>query len=139
LAFDINGAPWTNTPRSYVVLSEAASARVKEKTSLLACAISIITTFATSFTLPYLLNPPYAALGGRVGYLYGSICFAFVLVTYYCIPELKGRSLEDVDRLFAMKIPMRKMGEVQLRPVYTDEEGDDREALLPKSPDESSF
>ncbi|KAF5543548.1 hexose transporter 2 [Fusarium phyllophilum] len=43
-------------PVSYIVLSEAASSHVKEKTNLLASVISVLTTFATSFTLPYLLT-----------------------------------------------------------------------------------
>ena len=67
--------------RSYVVLEESASARVKEKTSLMSCCNSILTTFVTSFALPYLLNPPYAALGGKVRYIYGSICLASVVAT----------------------------------------------------------
>lgn len=104
--------------RSYVVLSEAASARVKEKTSLLACCISITTTFVTSFTLPYLLNEPYAALGGKVGFIYGSICFSFIIWTWFFIPELKGRSLEEVDQLFAMKIPMWKVGKAHVDLSY---------------------
>ncbi|KAI1410538.1 general substrate transporter [Hypoxylon sp. FL1857] len=104
-------------PISYVVLGETASARVKEKTSLLACCISILTTFVTSFTLPYLLNPPYAALGGKVGFIYGSICFAFVVVTFFFIPELKGRSLEEVDQLFAMGIPLWKFKGTKTVPV----------------------
>ncbi|OTA81397.1 hypothetical protein M434DRAFT_37544 [Hypoxylon sp. CO27-5] len=104
-------------PISYVVLGESASARVKEKTSLLACCISILTTFITSFTLPYLLNPPYAALGGKVGFIYGSICFIFVVVTFFFIPEMKGRSLEEVDQLFAMGISLRKFKGTKTVPV----------------------
>ncbi|KAI0377093.1 general substrate transporter [Hypomontagnella monticulosa] len=119
-------------PISYVVLGESASARVKEKTSLLACCISILTTFVTSFTLPYLLNPPYAALGGKVGFVYGSICFAFVVVTFFFVPELKGRSLEEVDQLFAMDIPLWKFKGTKTVPVEELAAGVDRK-------DDSSF
>ena len=76
-----------------------------------------MTTFVTSFTLPYLLNPPYAALGGKVGYIYGSICFVCVVLTFLYIPELKGRSLEEVDELFAMGIPLRKFKGVKTSAV----------------------
>lgn len=101
--------PADNRPgSSYVVLSEVSSARVKEKTSLLACSISILTTFVTSFTLPYLLNNEYAGLGGKTGYVYGSICFAMEVVAFFLVPEMKGRTLEEVDQLFEMKTPLRQ-------------------------------
>ena len=95
---------------SYVVLSEAASSHIKEKTNLLASLISVLTTFVTSFTLPYLLHAPYAALGAKVGFIYGGICVIMVILAYFFIPELKGRSLEEVDQLFASGQPLRKLG-----------------------------
>jgi hypothetical protein len=94
--------------RSYVVVSEAASSRVKEKTNLFASVISIITTFVTSFTIPYLLNAPYAALGAKVGFIYGAINVVMVVVAFFGIPEMKGRSLEEIDVLFETKVPLRK-------------------------------
>lgn len=95
-------------PTSYTILSEAASSKVKEKTNDLAVSVSVLTTFVVSFTLPYLLNAPYAALGARVGYIYGSLCVVAVVVTWFCIPEMKGRTLEEVDELFESGIPMWK-------------------------------
>ncbi|KAJ4112162.1 hypothetical protein NW768_011741 [Fusarium equiseti] len=102
-------------PVSYVVLSEAASSHIKEKTNLVASLISVLTTFVTSFTLPYLLHPPYAALGAKVGFIYGSICVIMVILAYFFIPELKGRSLEEVDQLFASGQPLRKLGSLKTR------------------------
>ncbi|OJJ42559.1 hypothetical protein ASPZODRAFT_76492 [Penicilliopsis zonata CBS 506.65] len=87
-------------PVSYVVLSESAASRVKEKTNLLACIISVLTTFVTTFTMPYLIDAGYGNLGGKVGFVYGSICWAYVVVTWFGIPELKGRTLEEVDYMF---------------------------------------
>ncbi|KAI7759794.1 hypothetical protein LZL87_009117 [Fusarium oxysporum] len=102
-------------PVSYFVVSEAASSHIKEKTNLLASVISVLTTFATSFTLPYLLSKPYAGLGAKVGFIYGSFCVAMVVLAYFFIPELKGRSLEEVDQLFASGQPLRKLGSLETR------------------------
>ncbi|KAK1247611.1 hypothetical protein MKX07_002520 [Trichoderma sp. CBMAI-0711] len=104
-------------PVSYVVVSEAASTRVKEKTNLFASVISIITTFVTSFTIPYLLNAPYAALGAKVGFIYGSINWVMVGVAYFFIPEMKGRSLEEVDELFAAGTAMRDFSKTRTTPT----------------------
>lgn len=104
---------------SYVVVSEAASTRVKEKTNLFASVISIITTFVTSFTIPYLLNAPYAALGAKVGFIYGSINWVMVGVAYFFIPEMKGRSLEEVDELFASGESLRNFSKAKVTPTAT--------------------
>jgi hypothetical protein len=31
-----------------------------------------------------------------------------VLFTYFCIPEVQGRTLEEIEDLFAMNIPFRQ-------------------------------
>ncbi|CEL11142.1 hypothetical protein ASPCAL14247 [Aspergillus calidoustus] len=111
-------------PISYVVVSEAAALHVKEKTNVLACVISVLTTFVTSFTIPYLINERYANLGAKVGYVYGSINVVMAALTYFIIPELKGRTLEEVDQLFASGAPLRKLHAVQTRnaqEVYQEE------------------
>jgi len=95
-------------PLSYTILGEAATSRLKEKTNNLATSISVITTFVVSFTLPYLLNPPYAALGARVGFIYGSMSAISVVVAWLLIPEMKGRSLEEVDEMFEKNTAVRE-------------------------------
>ncbi|KAF5005043.1 hypothetical protein FDECE_8459 [Fusarium decemcellulare] len=100
-------------PVSFVVVAEAAASRVKEKTNLLAGVISVITTFVTSFTIPYLINKRYAGLGGKIGFIYGGICVVMLILTWFFVPELKGRSLEEIDELFASAAPLRKFGDVQ--------------------------
>ena len=87
--------------------------RVKEKTNDLAVSISVLTTFLVSFTVPYLLNAPYAALGAKVGFIYGSFAALAVVVAYFMIPEMKGRSLEEIDQLFASGVSMRKFKGVE--------------------------
>jgi hypothetical protein len=86
-----------------------------EKTNLPASVISALTTFVTSFTIPYLINEPYANLGAKVGSIHGAINFIMVILTFFFTPELKGRTLEEVDQLFASGAPQRKFG--SLRPT----------------------
>ena len=100
-------------PLSYTILGEAATSRLKEKTNNLATSISVITTFVVSFTLPYLLSPPYAALGARVGFIYGSTSAISVVVAWLLIPEMKGRSLEGVDEMFEKNIAVREFRDYQ--------------------------
>ncbi|CAL5866682.1 uncharacterized protein PFLUO_LOCUS892 [Penicillium psychrofluorescens] len=99
---------------SYIILGEVANSRVKEKTSDLAVSISVLTTFVVSFTLPYLLDAPYADLGAKVGFIYGSITVVSSVVAYFMVPEMKGRSLEEVDQLFEARVPLRKFRQAKL-------------------------
>jgi hypothetical protein len=106
-----------NPRSSYVVVSEAASTHIREKTNLFAGVISILTTFVTTFTVPYLLKAPYADLGAKVGFIYGSLCTVMVVAAFFLIPELKGRTLEEVDQLFASGRPLREFGTMQTKSV----------------------
>ncbi|KAM0665207.1 hypothetical protein ACQRIT_006073 [Beauveria bassiana] len=102
-------------PVSFIVVSEIAAQRVREKTNLFACVISVLTTFVTSFTIPYLISDKFANLGARVGYIYGSTSLIMIVATYFFIPELKGRTLEEVDQLFASGMPLRQFGKIPTR------------------------
>jgi hypothetical protein len=69
-----------------------------------------------SFTLPYLLET--ANLESKVGFIYGSICFVGLAWGYFFLPELRGRSLEELEEMFAAKVPLRKFRDYQ-----TNEDG----------------
>ena len=58
----------------------------------------------SSFTVPYLLNAPYANLGSKVGFIYGCFSALAALYVFFFIPELKNRSFEEVDILFHEKV-----------------------------------
>jgi MFS transporter, SP family, sugar:H+ symporter len=73
--------------------------------------LSVIDTavrFLTTFIIPYLLYPPYANLDAKVGFIFGSTAICALIFGYFCVPECKGRSLEEVDRLFIDGVPIRK-------------------------------
>lgn len=47
-----------------------------------------------------------------------------IVLTYFFIPELKGRTLEEVDQLFASGVPLRSFRGVETRTaeeMYGDE------------------
>jgi MFS transporter, SP family, sugar:H+ symporter len=73
----------------------------------------VITTFVVSFTVPYLLNAPYADLGPKVGFIHDSLTVLSVFVTFFMIPEMKVRSLEEVDELFASGVSLRAFYRVE--------------------------
>ena len=99
-------ASWA--PLGYIIMGETPTGRLREKTATLATSISVVTTFVISFTLPYLLNAPYAALGAKVGWIYGSLSIATLIFALFWIPEQKNRSLEELDELYDAHVPTMK-------------------------------
>ncbi len=46
--------------------------------------------------------------GAKYDYIWAAGNFATFLFVYFCIPELKDRSLEEIDQLFAEKVSVRQ-------------------------------
>ena len=42
--------------------------------------------------------------------------FLSVIFGYLCVPELKGRSLEEIEVMFEARVPLRKFGNYQSDP-----------------------
>ncbi|KAL2883354.1 hypothetical protein SGCOL_001034 [Colletotrichum sp. CLE4] len=95
-------------PTSHVLSAEIPSMRLRDITYRTASVVNIAMQFTVAFTLPYLLNAPYANLGSKVGLIFGTVSILSLVFVYLCVPECKGRTLEEVDMLFDLKIPMRK-------------------------------
>jgi SP family sugar:H+ symporter-like MFS transporter len=62
--------------------------------------VSLIITYVN----PYVQDEP-SNLGSRIGMLYGSVSVISMVFVGYFVPEMKGRSLEELDELFQSKIP----------------------------------
>lgn len=76
--------------------------------------ISTFTGFTVSvivsFVSPYIQDEGYGDLGGSIGFLWGAFSIAAAVWTYFFLPELKGRSLEELDELFEKRIGVFAFG-----------------------------
>lgn len=97
-------------PLSHVVAAEIPAQRMRDTTYALGSVFNIAIQFAVSFSIPYLLYEPYAGLGSKVGFIFGSTAALAFLFTIFCIPECKGKTLEEIDGLFIEGVPVRKFG-----------------------------
>lgn len=66
------------------------------------CIIAIIT--------PYLVDVQYANLSSKIFFMWGSLCIISVLFAYFLVPETKGLSLEQVDRMLEEVAPRKSRG-----------------------------
>lgn len=66
-------------------------------------AIDVLAAFLVTFFTPYLQAGPHVQLGAKVGYVFmGLAALSFFFFVLF-MPELKGRSLEEVDELFEVR------------------------------------
>ncbi|OBT89773.1 hypothetical protein VE02_01371 [Pseudogymnoascus sp. 03VT05] len=63
------------------------------------CIIAVIT--------PYMVGKEKANLGPKVFFVWGSLCVCCLLYAIFLIPETKGLSLEQVDRMFEESTPRK--------------------------------
>lgn len=62
--------------------------------------VDLFASWLVSFTTPYIMNMPYGGIGGNIGYVFGGMSAISLVFAIFWVPELKGRSLEEVDELF---------------------------------------
>ncbi|GAM36936.1 hypothetical protein TCE0_022r06424 [Talaromyces pinophilus] len=118
-------------PTAHILSAEIPSTSMRDMTYRTASVLNIAVQFAVSFSLPYLLDAPYADLGSKVGFIFGSIAAVSVVFAFFCVPNVARRSLEDIDRLFASGIPIGKFGSAKLDDSSEDIEiGTDRKDVV---------
>ncbi len=95
---------------AFAILGEASSTVLRAKTISLATATQALCGIAMNFAIPYMVNPDEGNLKGKVGFIFGALALVATVGSYFYVPELKGKTFHEIDRLFAAKVPPRKMG-----------------------------
>ncbi|KAJ9121288.1 hypothetical protein QFC24_004624 [Naganishia onofrii] len=94
----------------FLISAELPSEATREKTLAIGAFGGYVTGMLVGLLNPYMQNAEYGNLGGKVGFVYGSVSVAAIFFCWAFLPELKGRSLEQIDYLFEAGVPLRKMG-----------------------------
>lgn len=98
---------WTNIP--WTVSAEVPADHLRDKTLALGAFSGYISGMVVGLVSPYLQGAP-ANMGGKIGFIWGAISLFVCVYVYFVIPELKGRTLEQVDYMYDIGVPARKMG-----------------------------
>jgi len=65
--------------------------------------VDIIIRFIFILIVPYLIRTPGLNLGARLGFVMGFIALCGTVFVIFQVPETKGKSLEEMDELFAVR------------------------------------
>jgi hypothetical protein len=61
----------------------------------------------TTFTAPYFINPANLNWGGKYGYIWFGSTFLVVAFIWFLVPEVQGRSLEEIEEMFDKRLPAK--------------------------------
>jgi hypothetical protein len=95
---------------SFVLLGEVSTILLRAKTTALATAVQAVFGIVMNVVIPYLINPDEADLKGKLGFVFGGCAAVATMVSWIYIPELKGRTFDEIDIMFARRVPPRRMG-----------------------------
>jgi len=78
---------------------------------------------------PYFMNPTAWNVKGKTAFFWGATAFCMFVWSYFRLPEMKGRTYEELDLLFQQKIPARKFKAAHVDP-YALEIAASQEGIL---------
>lgn len=92
-------------PASYAVNGETSSLRLRAKTQGIGVLCYMLSNVVLNLVLPYIYNTDAGDLKGKTGFVYAGLCLFAWTVTWLMVPEMKGRSVLEIDAMFEAKLP----------------------------------
>lgn len=109
-------------PLCFVILCEVPSPRLRGVTIAMSNILANATSVLCAVSIPFALNKDEANWGGKIGFVFaaiGAVCTAWC---WFCLPESKGRTFEELDTMFEREVPSRKFGEYDVHGFNVEEE-----------------
>jgi len=92
-------------PAAWVVIGEIFPLPIRSRAVGLSTASNWLWNCIIAVITPYMVNTNEANLKARVFFIWGSLCFICLVYAYFLIPETKGLTLEQVDRMLEETTP----------------------------------
>lgn len=92
-------------PAAWVVIGEIFPLPIRAKGVALSTASNWLWNFVIGFITPYMVDEKEGNLKTKVFFVWGTTCTACVFFAYFFVPETKGLSLEQVDRMLEETTP----------------------------------
>ncbi|KAF2475978.1 maltose permease [Lindgomyces ingoldianus] len=105
---------WSVGPVAYAIFCEVSATRVRSKTIAVATAVQAMVGIVMTVAIPYLINPDEANLRGKLGFFFGGLSLPCLVWCYFRVPEMKGRTYEELDIMFERNVPTREFGKYKI-------------------------
>ncbi|KAI0007457.1 general substrate transporter [Xylariaceae sp. FL0662B] len=93
---------------TYPTATEMVSTRLRSWSVGSAISLGYFLAWLTGFCSPYFINPENLNWGAKYGYIWAASNFCCFVFFYLCVPETKGRTLEEIDELFINRVSVHK-------------------------------
>ncbi|KAJ5092466.1 hypothetical protein NUU61_007336 [Penicillium alfredii] len=119
-------------PGAWVVIGEIFPLPIRSRGVALSTASNWLWNCIIAVITPFMVNKDEGNLGAKVFFIWGSLCTCAFVYTYFLIPETKGLTLEQVDKMMEETIP-RTSSKWQPHSTFAAEMGlDEKAAAGPK-------
>lgn len=122
---------------AFLIGTEIGGVKMRKKIMAFGTANDVLAAFLVTFATPYLLANPGPNMGSKIGWIFAAAGYLLGLFGIFFTPELKGRSLEEVDELFETKLQAWQFKDLQTSGAghrLTELERHDRIALDEQKP-----
>jgi len=92
-------------PGAWVLIGEIFPLPIRSRGVALSTASNWLWNTIIAVITPYLVGPDEGNLRSSVFFLWGGLCTAAFVYSYFLIPETKGLTLEQVDKMFEESTP----------------------------------
>ncbi|KAH8167564.1 hypothetical protein CIB48_g721 [Xylaria polymorpha] len=92
-------------PGSWVLIGEIFPLPMRARGVALSTASNWLWNFIIGLVTPYMVDKDKGNLGAKVFYIWGSLCATAFVYTWFLIPETKGLTLEQVDKMLEETTP----------------------------------
>jgi hypothetical protein len=89
-------------PLGYVICGEMSSTRLRSYGVSIGFFTQNFWTLIMTITVPYMINPDEGDLRGKTGFIFFGFSVVASIWTYFCLPETKGRTFEELDHMFEL-------------------------------------
>ncbi|KAI2619537.1 general substrate transporter [Hypomontagnella submonticulosa] len=92
---------------TYPTATELVSTRLRSWSVGSAISLGYFLAWLTGFCSPYFINPEDLNWGAKYAYIWAASNFCCLVFFFFFVPETKGRTLEEIDELFANRVSVR--------------------------------
>jgi sugar porter (SP) family MFS transporter len=97
-------------PAAWVVIGEIFPLPIRSRGVALSTASNWLWNCIIAVITPFLVGADKANLQSKVFFMWGSLCFCCLVYAYFLVPETKGLTLEQVDRMMEEVSPRKSAG-----------------------------